>query len=222
MNITIVQYISPQRLEEMCRKVTLKEKKDAAGNPICVYEKARILLREMHPEELNPGSKYVLHEGLGRQRELRKALLRDHGVDVLNLNGGYVLLDNETGKRHTLIPPVVEVTEESMKFHDTRGDIQYADSTVVKMNVIVDGLHRLYHGRDLDKLCKVLHVSDLSRAHPFYAVPNRWDEVRVLSETPPKDQKKNFRFENPYPWYRDFGVFGVGDPRQSAAKEEKK
>ena len=112
MNITILRYIPFSELEEMIRLIPLK-KTDQDKRPVFVYQNAVIRSREMHAEELNPISKYVLKGDLETQRKLRAFLLKN-GIDTLNLDGAYVIRNEDTQEEWTLTPPIIEVTEEDV------------------------------------------------------------------------------------------------------------
>ena len=216
MKLAIRRHIPLQLLLEEIKRVPLKNLVD--GKKIYPYEKAKIGLREFSPEELNPGSRYVLQSQLEIQRELRSTLLQDHGLDSLALHGGYEL---ETSQGLlTLLPPIVEVSEETVCYEDTRGDIPYSHPVKAKINIIVDGLHRAYLSRLREQPLQVIHIFGIPDEYPFYALANQWDEIRILQRVPATmPEKKNYRRSDSYALYRDFDVLGCGKPRGVSTPE---
>ncbi len=213
MKVVIRRHLPLEKLLEEVRRVPLKRKEGSTEPVIFPYEKARITLREMFPFELNPGSKYVLQRSFEFQRELRETLMRDHGIDPFQLEGGYEI-ENESGELMTLIPPIIEVSEETMKYVDTRGDLPYDHPVQIKMNIIVDGLHRIYLARLFDHPVNVLHIQGVPSEYPFYALANQWADIKITQKVPEKpEEKKDYRRKDSYGLYRDFGVLGCGAPR---------
>jgi hypothetical protein len=101
----ILREIPWDDLEEMIRKVPLK-KPDAEGKLIFAYTDAKIELREVDPNELNPTSFYIISKKRAFQRELREQLLKE-GYDSLQLRGG-LEIENDAGEFWRLIPPACE------------------------------------------------------------------------------------------------------------------
>ncbi len=211
MKVLVRKHIPLEKLISEVRSVPLKSK-DPNSPKVFPYQKARIVLREMFWTELNPGSKYLLQDRLESLRDMRLHLLGEHGIDPLKLTGGYELDIN--GEVHMLIPPIVEVSEEKMIYHDTRGDIKYDHPIEVKMNIVVDGLHRISLARYLENSVNVLHVQGIPPECPFYALANEWKDVKIVQEIPKtNEEKKDYRRKDSYDLYRDFGILGCGAPR---------
>lgn len=169
------------------------------------YERARLELAAMDPEQLAPAQRYVLEDGLARMLELREALL-PHGLDLFALDGGaYVETADAPGERVPVIPPIVEESQEP----DRR--------TVWIVN---DGIHRVYAARRLGLRIAAVVVSGLPREYPYYALalPGGWAEVTELAELPDRFQKKEYRNPDNYKaLFREFNEVFPG-----VQKERKK
>jgi hypothetical protein len=86
----------------------------------------------------------------------------------------------------------------------------------VNVACINDGLHRVDLAREIKKNVVVAHISGIPEKHPFYALPNGWDEVKVFDDTPKTmAEKKMYRCNDSYALYRDFDVLGCGKPRNT-------
>ena len=207
-NIRIVERISRTALEERLRRVPLKG--SDPSNPTFIYANAHISTREMHPEELNPTTFYILRQQLELQRSLRDHLLR-MGIDPLHLDGA-VRLRNGT-QEWTLTPPIVELTQEDVHYEPSRGDLQYDSPHRITIPIINDGAHRISLARELNETVHCIVIRGVPYEHPFYAYPNSWKQVRIVDTVPPQDGKKLYRRTNNYDLYRDFGPLGFGSPR---------
>lgn len=215
MNIQVVNRLSFEELEERVRSVPLLKACNPDGSKIFVYQQADIRLRKVSTDELNPTTFYVVKKNLEFQRDLRVYLLAEHGVDTLALDGALELENRDTNEQWTLIPPVVEVSEEDVFFDNTRGDLRYDQSVRVKVPIINDGAHRAYLARKICQPLNVLSISNIPPEHPFYAYPNPWHMVNVVDAVPKSmADKKLYRRSNSYDLYRDFGVLGCGAPRK--------
>ncbi len=212
MKVAIRRHIPLEKLIEEIRRVPLKNSRED-GTKVFPYEKAKINLREMYAEELNPGSKYLLQPAFEFQINLRNSLIQDHGIDSLKLSGGYEV-ENEKEELWLLIPPIIEVSEETVKYIDTRGDIEYNNPIKTKLNIIVDGLHRSYVGKIIQSSLSVIHIFGVPDEYPFYALANQWNEIKIMQDTPQKmEEKKNYRRKDSYALYRDFDILGCGKQR---------
>ena len=199
-------------LEERLRQVPLMGR-DEQGNQIYPYRSANISLREISVDEVNPTTFYLLQSGIEHQIRLNQELLK-YGIDTLRLHSA-VVFETEQGIR-TLLPPIVEVQEEHVKFENHHGDRTYPGTYRIKVPLINDGAHRLYLARMREVHPTVLYLSGIPSRYPFYAFPNHWDDVRVVDEVPRnKEEKKLYRREDSYALYRNLdSVFeGCSKPR---------
>ena len=212
MKVKVIGKINFEDLVERVRKVPLM-KSDKEGNPIHVYKKADISLRTLHPEEVNPTTFYLLKKSLDFQRELRKQLMSEYGVDTLNLDCA-LELKNEKGEIWTLTPPIIEVISRKVIYHPSDGEIKHTGAYSIKIPVINDGAHRIYLAREEGISFKGLFISNVAESHPFYAHPNEWNKVKIFDDTPKtKREKKLYSREDNYALYRNFGILGCGEPR---------
>ncbi len=211
--LKILERIHFVDLEEKLRQVQLL-KPDAAGKPIYPYKDAHISFRQVHPDEVNPTTFYLLRKGIEQQRQLRQEFLV-HEIDTLALDGAVVYQTGE-GTR-TLLPSIVEVQEEEVIFQNPRGDQTYVQPFRIKIPVINDGAHRVYVAREEKVLPVVCFITGALAEYPLYAFPNHWDDVKIVDAVPDrKEDKKLYRREDNYGLYRNFdSVFvGCSQPRK--------
>lgn len=171
------------------------------------YADATISIERFRLSELASTTKYVQEDLLAAQGILRASLL-SQGYDQLDLRAGRLTLQGNDGTTVRLAPPIVER-------YDSDGDYDY----------ILDGSHRAQLARqvgqeagDDDPELTVVYVRD-GITYPPYALPNSWDEVRVVAERPKnKAEWKNYRdFQDRYALYRDYN--GVFDSTPRGLKE---
>lgn len=213
MKIEIVSQTTWEDLEIMMRKVPLLKTTRSDGSPVFVYENADISLRAISTEEVNPTSFYALHQGLRTQRELRRALLDQYGIDTLALTG-LLRLRLESGEEIGLMPPVVEVQTRRVHYAAKEGEIRYDHAFDIKIPLINDGLHRFMIAREERSRVNVAYIVGANPEYPFYAHPNEWERVNVVDKVPgTKEEKKLYSREDCNALYRNFGIFGCGAPR---------
>lgn len=218
MNINVVRRIPFGELEKKLRQVPLLHTKDANGAPLFVYSDAKITFRTVFPDELNPTTYYLLKKNLAFQRDLRAHLIDTEAIDPFALSEAVELENTDTREVWTLTPPIIEVSEERVSFHGKEGDICYEDQFRVKLLVINDGAHRAYLARELNVPVTIVHIHGVDSRYPFYALPNGWERVRVVSEVPKTmAEKKAYRRTDSYELYRNFGVLGLGAPRRTGS-----
>jgi hypothetical protein len=63
--------------------------------------------------------------------------------------------------------------------------------------VVTDGLHRVVKAKE-DSLKSILVTKVQNIAIPLPVLPVEWDEVRVVDEVPPMEQKRRYRFNEMY------------------------
>ncbi len=165
------------------------------------YARAELeLVAGLDPDALAPAQRYVLRPGLARTTALRAALL-GHGIDLFALDGGvHVQLDGSCAPR-PVIPPIVEASVA-------------ADGRPVLL--IADGIHRVCAARAAGSAISVIVVRGVPAELPYYAFPNRWDELIELDALPPGFAKKAYREPgDPQGLYRDYNAMlpGVQDLR---------
>ncbi len=218
--LKLIEKINLIELEQRLRTVPLF-KPDAKGNPIHPYKNARIDFRQVHPDEINPTTLYLLRQGLEQQQQLREAFREQHHIDTLCLSGA-IVYSTEEGVR-TMLPPIVEVQEEKVRFDNPLGDKQYLKPFRVKIPVINDGAHRMYLAREEHAkgrggvFPRVCVITGALPEYPLYAFPNHWDDVKIVDEVPAeKREKKLYKREDSYALYRNFdAVFeGCSKPRK--------
>ncbi|MDR1487893.1 MAG: hypothetical protein LBT62_07900 [Deltaproteobacteria bacterium] len=187
-------------LENKLREVAML--KDASVRP---YAQAKIVLKTMPYEEFRPAQRYVLSDNLAKVQHLNWELSA-HGYDLLNLSGYLTVYTDKSDEPIDLLPPIIE------------GQLE---ANGLFVNVINDGMHRLYVGRQEWKLPKVVHIVDVPRQYPYYAYPipgaAPWDEVTILpgDVIPAGLIKKFHRISDNKRLYRDFNsaFLNVGGPR---------
>jgi hypothetical protein len=149
------------------------------------YEYADIRLARVAYADVAPTSLYVLRKNLAVQAAIACELSVE-GFHALELEGGLVLRD-DNGKEEGLIPPIVEESDADGKY-------------------VLDGAHRTSMGRWLGRTHFVAaHISGIRPDCPSYALPNDWDEIRIMEEVPKNPaEKKHYRGEDYKALYRDF------------------
>ena len=191
MRITNVRRHSVNELIGRMRTVTLVE--DRSNE---IYRSAAISVERLAPEHLAPAQLYVLREALEVQRKLRLQLRR-FDLDSLDLDGFVEIELEGRPDRIGFLPPVVE---ESIEANGRT------------MNVICDGMHRLFLARLEWTTPRVVFVRGINRRFPYYAYPNinGWNDVRVIDKLSDaeggKILKKWHRIENHRSLFRDFSV----------------
>ncbi len=212
MTIKLVRKIPWSELEANVRSVPLN-KPAADGSPILVYRDARISLRELDSQEVNPTSFYLLRSGLAMQEKLQRELAQEYGIDSLHLDGA-VEIENEKGEIWTLTPPIIEVTPRNVQYQAKEGEISYSDVVPIQIAIINDGLHRVATARKQGRTFNGIFISGADPNFPFYAHPNGWDRITEMDAVPKtKPEKKFYSREDCYALYRNFGVLGCGAPR---------
>jgi len=196
MQITQVERHGVDELIANMRRVSMLTQPD-----VFPYADAHIELETLHTGEIAPAQRYVLTQEILKVRDLRWAL-RDHDVDMFELNGYVTIRLEGYDEPIDLLPPVVEHSAE-------------ADSGVVR--ILNDGLHRVYLARMERSIIQVVYVRNVPKQYPYYAFPlvNGWDDVQIVSELPEGYIKKWHRIRDYKSLYRNFnsGFTNVGGPR---------
>ncbi|MDR2199852.1 MAG: hypothetical protein LBR53_10435 [Deltaproteobacteria bacterium] len=193
--------------EELFRK--LREVVMLRNREIRPYEDAELSLERMPFEEFRPAQRYVLVPELQKVRHLGFEL-RDRGQDPADLDGYLTLRIAGVPEPVDLLPPVIERHTE-------------ADGTAV--NVVNDGMHRLYAARLEWRTPRVLYAKNLPPECPYYAYPIPgpfpWEKVEIVNaeKVPEGFLKKWHRIRNNKELYRDFNSAfqNVGGPRGGGA-----
>lgn len=175
---------------------------NACGEQIEFYKNALLRLTEFHPDELNPTSLYALRKHIDFQRELRECLLRVYGIDTLLLAS--VLHLKVDGKVEGMIPPYVEISEERVRLVPKEGDRSPPAEQILKVPLLLDGLHRVLLARELKMPVRCIVSSSTDRSYLHCAYPNTWAEV-VLSDEVPKE-KKYYRRQERYSFMRPLDI----------------
>lgn len=177
MNVGSIERFGAAELLERLRDVRLRGFPDVAP-----YAGADLRLVRVDPGALAPPQRYVLRDGVQTMHDLRAALA-PHDLDPLALDGGaFVTID---GDRIPVIPPIVEES------HEPGGRV---------VDVVADGLHRVYAARQLGLPITVVQARGLPREHPYYALAldEGWAGVAELDELPDGFQKKTYRNPDNY------------------------
>jgi hypothetical protein len=198
MSITRVEHFSKEQLVENLRKVTMLKQPE-----VYPYKDAEILLINIDVRDLFPAQRYVLMSELQKVRELEWEL-QALGYSMFQLDGYLKLHLSDFDEPIDLLPPVVEESVEANGF---------------RINLINDGMHRLYTSLLHWAVPQVILVKDVPEDYPYYAFPNlrRWDDVEII-ETLHKDYvKKWHRIPNHHTLYRNFNSSfqNVGGPRKT-------
>ena len=196
MDIKSVKLHSKDELMENMRKVGMLTTPSAL-----VYKSSDISLVSMHTDKIAPAQRYVLTKEIMKVRDLRWAL-KEHGVDLFNLNGYASIMLEGYDEPIDVLPPVIEESPE-------------ADNSVV--NILNDGMHRVYLARMERAPIQVLYVKNVPTEYPYYAFPlvNGWNDVEIVEDLPEGYIKKWHRIKKYKSLYRDFntGFQNVGGPR---------
>jgi hypothetical protein len=219
VQIEVFREIPFDKLAEMIRNVPLNRKAND-NETIMVYKNANISLRtNVSPYEVNPTTFYLLQDGLGKQIQICEQLLKK-GIDVFDLHGALQIYDaddpeyQKSGAMWLLTPPIIEVTPRQIKYMPHPGDNTIDNVVQIQIPIINDGAHRVYTALTLGRTFNAVWISGADERYPFYAHPNPWDMVKIVTETPKnKLDKKFYSRENVYGLYRDFGEIGCGGPR---------
>ncbi len=212
MKIEIVRIIPFSELEQKLRDVPLMKRAED-GSEIKIYKDADISLKRFHSDQVNPTSFYLLRENLEFQRDFNQYMFDKFYIDVLNLDCGFEIM-NEEGKIWGLLPPIIEITPRRVRYIAKPGEISYNQDVEIQIPIINDGIHRIALAREKGAKFTSLLVSGAIKDYPFYAHPNSWDQVRVVDKLPAtKEEKKLYSREDCYGLYRNFDILGCGKPR---------
>lgn len=202
MKIIKIQKFSINDLIEKLKTVSML--KDTTTYP---YEKAFISVENIHTQALCPAQNYVLTEELKKVRSLKWAL-KEHGVDLFQLNGYIKCWFKDMDEPIDALPPIVEESIE-------------ADGAVA--NIVNDGMHRVYLARMEWVIPQVVFIRGVPKHLPYYAfpLPGGWDKVQMVEELPEGFIKKWHRIENYKTLYRNFNSAfeNVGGPRGTFTKQ---
>ncbi|MDR0622295.1 MAG: hypothetical protein LBJ61_10535 [Deltaproteobacteria bacterium] len=198
--ITHVDAHGPDELLSRLREVVML--KDRSAKP---YAQAKLTLRPLPYDLFRPAQRYVLTDNLLRVQCLEWGLA-EFGHHPLSLTGYLTIRTDQSPESIDLLPPVVEAIPE-------------ADGSTI--NVVNDGMHRLYAGRLEWLIPTVVLAENLPKEYPYYAYPipglSPWDQVTVLEggTIPAGHIKKWHRTADNKKLYRDFNSAfqNVGGPR---------
>jgi hypothetical protein len=198
--VTKVERHSPEQLLAKLKDVVML--KDRSKKP---YAEAKLSLKTMDFEEFRPAQRYVLADNLLKIQLLEWELAR-YDIDILALDGYVTIETNLTDQPIDLLPPVIETVREKCG---------------ALVNVINDGMHRLFSARLEWKTPVVIHAENVSPLYPYYAYPipglTPWEQVIILEgdKIPSNLIKKWHRIADNKLLYRDFNSSfqNVGGPR---------
>jgi hypothetical protein len=196
-----VEHFPADDLMTRLRRVTMLKRQE-----VFIYQHAEISLREMDTEVLFPAQSYVLIQEMQKVRRLKWELAR-LGYDLFRLEGYIKIWLEGEDSPIDLLPPVVEESVER-------------NGRVV--NIINDGMHRLYLAYLEWTIPQVVFVRDLPAGLPYYAFPNptQWSGIKWVESLPEGFVKKWHRIADYKTLYRDFNSAfdNVGGPRGRFAK----
>ena len=198
--VTEVEKHGPEALFENLRKVSMLKRPD-----VFPYADAHISLARMPFSDVSPAQRYVLGDALDRAQHLEWELSR-FNVDLFALDGYVTIRTDQSADPIDVLPPVVESMAES----DGR-----------RVNIINDGMHRMYVARLEWKIPQVVFIQGVSPEYPYYAYPipggGCWDVVQILEggHIPSGLIKKWHRIPDNKMLYRNFNssFTNVGGPR---------
>lgn len=196
MKIIKVEHFDSEELIKRLRQVTMLKNPD-----VYPYRYLFISLENISTDYLSPPQNYILNSELLKVRELRWEL-RAHQTDLFNLNGFVKVWLEGYEEPIDLLPPVVEESIES-------------NGSVV--NIVNDGMHRIYMARLEWVIPQVIFVRGLPKNIPYYAypVPGGWDKVVMVDTLVEGYIKKWHRIKEYKTLYRNFNSAfdNVGAPR---------
>lgn len=165
------------------------------------YRDAEISTLVYDTDEIDPAQRYVLTKEIMKVRDLRWEL-REHGIDLFNLEGYVTIWLEGYDDPIDVLPPVVEKSVE-------------ADCSEAK--ILNDGMHRVYLARMEWSPIQVVYIEGIPREFPYYAFPlvNGWNDIEIVTDLPESYIKKWHRIKNYKTLYRDFNTAfqNVGGPR---------
>jgi hypothetical protein len=169
-----------------------------------VYEHARFeLVRGSNTNDIVPAQNYVLQEGVNRTQRLWEEL-RSRDIDAFQLEGYLVFWVPTPDGGEESIPLLPPIVEESFEEHDT------------SVNLLNDGMHRVYAARSLQRPINYVRVSGLDSNYPYYAYPieGGWNAVQPVLSLEGVTKK---RYRNPSSYkdlFRDFNEVFEGVQKQ--------
>jgi len=169
-DVSDVSFQSCRDVENQLRRVPLLLHPDQYP-----YARATIAWTLLEPDEVWPASLYVLDDHLATLRQLQRAL-NVLGVDILNLDGGVSYRVDDI--QHRILPPIVE------------------ESSVDDFKLLIlDGRHRIYRAREKGCLIRCIVLRGVNPEYPIpsFPNPNGWQDVQLVDEIPPHNQKKMYR-----------------------------
>ena len=169
---------SKDELINKLRQVTLLHSTKTA-NPIYVFEDADIEVGEIPVSTIRPSQFYYLEKSLSKVGEIKKAL-KEHNIDLFNLDGFVSYITNESDVEYNLLPVILEYQKEK-------------DGTIHP--IILDGIHRVILARkeNLQKI-QVVKIANVSKDFPYPAYVNSrgWEQVLPVKSPPEQKDKRNW------------------------------
>ena len=185
MKILRYETISEQTLLAGLKKTRLKGYEQPH-----IYANSKLSIQQgIDPNSLMPAQRYVLESDYDTI-EMLYWVFKQHSIDIFALTGGILfwLQVPDTGEEEGPIPLTPPIIEESI------------ESDGNKIQLINDGMHRIYTARKLEKKINVVLARNVPTKFPYYAYPlkNGWDDVRELPEIPDDFIKKEYRDKENY------------------------
>lgn len=175
-----------QASQEMLQSVSSVKTLDG-GAPI--YSCAEISLITFHWSEIRPTALYVLDGNLQRIKIIADDCELQYGIDIFALN------QIHDGGDYVVSPPIIEQEGDSFS--------------------IIDGLHRCYMARELNREITAILVKNFDSRFPFIYSPVEWNEA-VRYHSRPTDarllrrMRAGFVADDPIllKYYRDLRIMG--------------
>lgn len=190
MDVTIERIVPIEKAFQELRGATLEK----ADKEILYYQNATLRIAELHPNEINPSSLYLLEKNIAFQQELRKHLLHRYGVDTFQLSAVLHLRNEENV--FGMAPPYVEISEEKLTLLPKPGDHLPPKEQTLRIPLLIDGIHRVWCAREANLPIRCIVAHGTHSEYLNYAYPNGWHEVKIYNAVPA--EKKFYRRKVPY------------------------
>lgn len=90
---------------------------DNTGDEFVFMRKdAVVRVADVHPNEINPGSLYVVRNRLDRIRQTREAFFDQHGIDIFHLPCVMWYSVEGHDEVHRIAPPFIDISPELVQF----------------------------------------------------------------------------------------------------------
>ena len=178
MDITIERVVPIEKMFQELKGAVLEN----ANREILYYQNATLRVAELHPNEINPASLYLLEENLAFQHALRTHLLHRYGIDTFRLSN---ILHLKNGQHmFGMAPPYIEISEEKLALAPKPGDHAPPKEQTLKIPLLIDGIHRVWLAREENITVRCIIAHGTHPEYLNYAYPNEWHEVKICKTVP--------------------------------------